>query len=373
MEQNFASGYLVAPFSKDEFDFDSDILQEFAREAADTAHEPLGFHPEFGPPIVPSNATPRSHPIIPVLQEHSFAPPPPHSLTTPSFDNLHNNNNSSFFSNIATPAKTSNKCLHAVDPALQEQPFTPLSFNNLHDDNKFFSDIMTPAKAPKKRARSETTTASPAAAAKKAKGSANKENGSAAQAAVEADEILTSGRPWSVADKTKLFTWLLGAEGDEFFEIHKKDPARIHKKAAKQLFSNKVTVNAVKGQITRAIKTYDMIVAFEKFTGGGGDGDLDGDGDEDVDDKERALIGLTTRLDDIRKPECISMESDMTTFLSSLGHPKNRGLSCRMALLTLLQYRKTVPSPIDKLVAALKALEPRWPYRMRKHASWNLT
>lgn len=59
-------------------------------------------------------------------------------------------------------------------------------------------------------------------------------------------------------------------------------------------------MNAVKGQITRAIKTYDMIVAFEKFTGGGGDGDLDGDGDEDVDDKERALIGLTTRLDGAR-------------------------------------------------------------------------
>jgi hypothetical protein len=108
----------------------------------------------------------------------------------------------------------------------------PLSFNNLHDDDKFFSDIVTPAKAPKKRARSETTTASPAAAAKKAKGSANKENGSAPQAAVEADGILASGRPWSVADKTKLFTWLLGAEGDEFFEIYKKDPARIHKKVS---------------------------------------------------------------------------------------------------------------------------------------------
>lgn len=42
------------------------------------------------------------------------------------------------------------------------------------------------------------------------------------------------------------------------------------------MFNEHHTASAVKGQLTRAKKTYTEIVAFKDFTGnGGGDGDLD--------------------------------------------------------------------------------------------------
>ena len=43
-----------------------------------------------------------------------------------------------------------------------------------------------------------------------------------------------------------------------------------------------------------ATKTYDMIVAFEKFTGGGGDGDVNSS--DDGEDDEKAIAGFATRL-----------------------------------------------------------------------------
>lgn len=52
----------------------------------------------------------------------------------------------------------------------------------------------------------------------------------------------------------------------------------------KKLFGGQPTADAVKGQFGRTLKTHQMIVAFEKFTGnGGGDGDLADDFDSDND------------------------------------------------------------------------------------------
>ncbi|KIM78054.1 hypothetical protein PILCRDRAFT_90815 [Piloderma croceum F 1598] len=161
-----------------------------------------------------------------------------------------------------------------------------LSERDLGDgDNNFFPSHFAPTKTPNKRE-----------SVKKIKGCKrrnNKENqheiDKATNSAVEVDEVLAAGRPWLDADKTKLFTWLFGAEGDANFETHKKDPARIYKKmililytGCKSALNNNATAATVKGQITRAIKAYDMIIAFEKFTGGGGggDGDLNSDGDD---------------------------------------------------------------------------------------------
>lgn len=56
------------------------------------------------------------------------------------------------------------------------------------------------------------------------------------------------------------------------------------------------TISAIKGQLTRAKKTYTEIVAFEDFTGnGGGDGDL-----EEVEDPDHDF-GLDKRLAGARK------------------------------------------------------------------------
>jgi len=98
------------------------------------------------------------------------------------------------------------------------------------NDDSFCSQTLMPAKTPNKHPRSTTNAASKSATvAKKSRRGMNKENKIAVQAAVEADEIL-GGRPWSVADRSKLFIWLLGADGDAVFQQHKKDPARVHKK-----------------------------------------------------------------------------------------------------------------------------------------------
>jgi len=71
-------------------------------------------------------------------------------------------------------------------------------------------------------------------------------------------------------------------------------------KAADQLFRGKYTLNAVRSQYNRSFKIYQLIVAFEAFTGnGGGDGDLvsgsDSDGGES-DTEKRTILALKTRL-----------------------------------------------------------------------------
>ena len=71
-------------------------------------------------------------------------------------------------------------------------------------------------------------------------------------------------------------------------------------KAAEQPFKHKYMLNATRSQYNRSIKTYQLIVAFEVFTGnGGGDGDvvsgLDSDGSES-DAEKRTILGFKTRL-----------------------------------------------------------------------------
>jgi hypothetical protein len=45
------------------------------------------------------------------------------------------------------------------------------------------------------------------------------------------------------------------------------------------------TTSSVKSQFERSLKTFNWIVAFEAFTGGGGDGDLYADDSENEEDK----------------------------------------------------------------------------------------
>lgn len=122
------------------------------------------------------------------------------------------------------------------------------------DDDNFFAKLAakTPSKPPK-RPRSNTNVESkapttnkklkvplgkenqaamkPAALTATAKAVAKAEAAAAADAALDDDEVIaTAGRPWSDTNRMALFTWLLGADGDEFFELHKKDPARVYKK-----------------------------------------------------------------------------------------------------------------------------------------------
>jgi hypothetical protein len=68
-----------------------------------------------------------------------------------------------------------------------------------------------------------------AAKSKKEKQEQAAANEAAAAAAIERDEILGSTR-WSITQRTKLFEWLLGADADERFNTHKKNPGRIYKK-----------------------------------------------------------------------------------------------------------------------------------------------
>jgi hypothetical protein len=56
----------------------------------------------------------------------------------------------------------------------------------------------------------------------------NKENQLDGEVDVD-DEILNS-RQWSVDDRTKLFTWLLGPEANDTFEKIKKSPTYVFKK-----------------------------------------------------------------------------------------------------------------------------------------------
>ena|SRR5882762_9971672 len=118
------------------------------------------------------------------------------------------------------------------------------SLSDLGDgNNNFFSSHFAPAKTPKKWERSVSVTSimntKPAVGTKKIKGLKrhnNKENqcqiDKAMNAAMEVDGVLVTGCPWLDTDKTKLFIWLFGAEGDTNFKIHKKDPAQIYKKVS---------------------------------------------------------------------------------------------------------------------------------------------
>lgn len=55
-------------------------------------------------------------------------------------------------------------------------------------------------------------------------------------------------------------------------------------------------VNAVKSQYSRSLQTYNLIVAFEKFTGNGG-----GDPDVDPDDEKKSLELLGDRISGARR------------------------------------------------------------------------
>jgi hypothetical protein len=96
---------------------------------------------------------------------------------------------------------------------------------------------MPGATKPNKRPHGADTKDNPGNAKKSRTKRVNKENiipknDSTAAAAVEEDEILGGKSRWSDADKTKLFEWLLGAEADDRFKIHNKNPERIYKKVA---------------------------------------------------------------------------------------------------------------------------------------------
>ena len=69
-----------------------------------------------------------------------------------------------------------------------------------------------------------------------------------------------------------------------------------------QLFKGKYTLNATRSQYNQSFKTYQLIVAFEVFTGNG-DGDivssLDSDGGES-DTKKRAILGFKTHLTGVK-------------------------------------------------------------------------
>jgi hypothetical protein len=53
------------------------------------------------------------------------------------------------------------------------------------------------------------------------------------------------------------------------------------------LFPDRFSTESVKGQFERSLKTFNWLLAFESFTGGGGDPDLSGGGDSDDSDYTR--------------------------------------------------------------------------------------
>lgn len=58
-------------------------------------------------------------------------------------------------------------------------------------------------------------------------------------AALEDDEVFANtGFVWSIEDRTNLFTWLLGPDGDKLFEKLKTNPAYVHKKVCMILKSD---------------------------------------------------------------------------------------------------------------------------------------
>ncbi|KIM79610.1 hypothetical protein PILCRDRAFT_89994 [Piloderma croceum F 1598] len=69
------------------------------------------------------------------------------------------------------------------------------------------------------------------------------------------------------------------------FNKLKKNPGYIFKKAVKELFPGGFSLGSVKSQFERSLKTFNWIMAFESFTGGGGDADLC---DENLDDEQIA-------------------------------------------------------------------------------------
>ena len=71
-----------------------------------------------------------------------------------------------------------------------------------------------------------------------------------------------------------------------------------------QLFKGKYTLNATRNQYNQLFKTYQLIVAFEVFTGNGGGygvvvSGLDSDGGES-DTKKRAILGFKTYLTGVK-------------------------------------------------------------------------
>lgn len=61
-------------------------------------------------------------------------------------------------------------------------------------------------------------------------------------------------------------------------------------------FGGRFNVNSVKSQYSRSLQTYNLIVAFEKFTGNGG-----GDVDVDADDAKKAIKVLGERISGARR------------------------------------------------------------------------
>ncbi|KIL57041.1 hypothetical protein M378DRAFT_1031598 [Amanita muscaria Koide BX008] len=111
---------------------------------------------------------------------------------------------------------------------------------------------------------------------------------------IEDDEVFTNSR-WTDDDRTALFEYYLGPESDEIYEKLKINASRVHEKASKVLLGGKYSVEAIKGQYTRAYDTFTYILALEGFTGGGGDGDEnpdDSDSGKDPMDKKISLARL---------------------------------------------------------------------------------
>ncbi|KAG6818384.1 hypothetical protein H0H93_005416 [Arthromyces matolae] len=88
------------------------------------------------------------------------------------------------------------------------------------------------------------------------------------------DEVFANSR-WSDEDRTTLFNFYLGPESDAMYERLKVNANYAHKKAAQTLFKKKYTESACKSQYQRAYETFNHILVFEGFTGGGGDGDIE--------------------------------------------------------------------------------------------------
>ena len=54
------------------------------------------------------------------------------------------------------------------------------------------------------------------------------------------------------------------------------------------LFPGRFSADSIKGQFERSLRTFNWLVAFECFTGGGGDADLcDNDSNSDADDTKK--------------------------------------------------------------------------------------
>lgn len=81
-----------------------------------------------------------------------------------------------------------------------------------------------------KRPRAPSDVELPTAAKKSRRKAKNEDKENLSVGELDLDNEIINSCQWSVGDRTKLFTWLLGPEANVVFEKIKKSPTYVYKK-----------------------------------------------------------------------------------------------------------------------------------------------